>query len=148
MIAIIILHVVFGMSLSQDTPSCNCKNDFGMAFCYNVRACPEFVTIARVECAIKEIIVKPNTSLDQVLIHGQCTNISAYKRFCMQAIKEIKMQATSESFLCAGSSILFISSTLKLRCDWRSEITLPRELILPTGGYIFRFLFNRFYFLN
>lgn len=109
MIAIIILHVVFGMSLSQDTPSCNCKNDFEMAFCYNVRACPEFVTIARVECAIKEIIVKPNTSLDQVLIHGQCTNISAYKRFCMQAIKEIKMQATSESFLCAGNSILFIS---------------------------------------
>uniref|UniRef100_A0A8W8MLK6 Uncharacterized protein n=1 Tax=Magallana gigas TaxID=29159 RepID=A0A8W8MLK6_MAGGI len=76
------------MSLSQDTPSCNCKNDFEMAFCYNVRACPEFVTIAQVECAIKEIIVKPNTSLDQVLIHGQCTNISAYKRFCMQAIKE------------------------------------------------------------
>uniref|UniRef100_A0A8W8MP39 Uncharacterized protein n=1 Tax=Magallana gigas TaxID=29159 RepID=A0A8W8MP39_MAGGI len=98
------------MSLSQDTPSCNCKNDFGMAFCYNVRACPEFVTIARVECAIKEIIVKPNTSLDQVLIHGQCTNISAYKRFCMQAIKEIKMQATSESFLCAEMTTL--SSTM------------------------------------
>lgn len=77
MIAIIILHVVFGMSLSQDTPSCNCKNDFGMVYCYNVRACPEFVTIARVECAIKEIIVKPNTSLDQVLTMYQHIGVQA-----------------------------------------------------------------------
>lgn len=109
MIVIIILHVVLWMSLSQNTPHCVCQYDhrMGMAFCPYVRACPECVPNAQVECAISEIILKPNTSLDQVQIHGECDNISANRRMCMYAVKEKKMQSTGESFLCSGNFIFF-----------------------------------------
>lgn len=113
MIVIVILHVFLGICLSQDTPPCDCQNVLGIAFCRHVRAYPEFVSIAQVECAIIEIILKANTSLNQVLIHGECSNMSVYKRLCMYAIKQIIMQSTSESFLCSGNYIL-----KKLKCDW------------------------------
>lgn len=109
MVVIIILHAVLGMSLSQNTSPCVCQYDrrMGMAFCPYVRACPECVPNAQVECAISGIILKPNTSLDQVQIHGVCDNISANRRMCMYAVKEKKMQSTGESFLCSGNFIFF-----------------------------------------
>lgn len=109
MVVIIILHKVLGMSLSQNTPPCVCQYDhrMGTAFCPYVRACPEFVPNSQMKCAISEIILKPNTSLDQVQIHGECDNISAYRRLCMYAVKEKKMQSTGESFLCSGNFISF-----------------------------------------
>lgn len=102
-IVLVILHVFLSMSLSRETPPCDCHYDVGMAFCFHVRACPEFVSIARVECAINEISLKPNTSLDQVLIHGDCQNISEYMRLCMYEINVIMMQSTGERFLCSGN---------------------------------------------
>lgn len=102
-IVLVILHVFLNMSLSRETPPCDCHYDVGMAFCFHVRACPEFVSIARVECAINEISLKPNTSLDQVLIHGDCQNISEYMRLCMYEINVIMMQSTGERFLCSGN---------------------------------------------
>lgn len=113
MIVIVILHVFLGICLSQHTPPCDCQNDLGIAYCRHVRACPEFVSTAQVECAIIEIILKANTSLDQVMIHGECRNMSVYKRLCMYAIKQIVLRSTRESFLCSGNYIL-----KKLKCDW------------------------------
>lgn len=91
------------MSLSRETPPCDCHYDVRIAFFFLVRACPEFVSVARVECAINEISIKPNTSLDQVLIHGDCQNISEYIRLCVYEINVIIMQSTGERFLCSGN---------------------------------------------
>lgn len=91
------------MSLSRETPPCDCHYDVGITFCFHVRACPEFVSAAQVECAINEISIKPNTSLDQVLIHGDCQNISEYIRLCVYEINVIIMQSTGERFLCSGN---------------------------------------------
>lgn len=115
----VILHVFLGICLSQHTPPCDCQNELEIAYCRHVRVCPEFVSIAQMECAIIEIILKANTSLDQVLIHGECRNMSVYKRLCMYAIKQIVLRSTRESFLCSGNYIL-----KKLKCDWWSKITV------------------------
>lgn len=91
------------MSRSRETPPCDYHYDAKIAFCFHVRACPEFVSVAQVKCAINENSIKPNTSLDQVLIHGDCQNISEYIRLCVYEINVIIMQSTGERFLCSGN---------------------------------------------
>lgn len=87
--------------MCEDTPPCECQNVLGMAKCFYIMACPEF-EVARVECQIRDILLKPRTELDQMLIHGQCRNLTQYMRLCIHKIKEIKFQSTGEHFLCSG----------------------------------------------
>lgn len=98
--AIIVLFL--GMSLSEDTPPCSCTIISFMETCKHVYACPILRPVVQVECQIIQLVLQPEFTVNQLIIHGDCDDIEKFKKFCSTQVKEIVMQRSGRSFICPG----------------------------------------------
>lgn len=98
--AIIVLFL--GMSLSEDTPPCSCTIISFMETCKHVYACPILRPVVQVECQIIQLVLQPEFTVNQLIIHGDCDDIEKFKKFCSTQVKGIVMQRSWRTFICPG----------------------------------------------
>lgn len=98
----VIIVLFLGMSLSEDTPPCSCTIISFMETCKHVYACPILRPVVQVECQIIQLVLQPEFTVNQLIIHGDCDDIEKFKKFCSTQVKEIVMQRSGRSFICPG----------------------------------------------
>lgn len=98
----VIIVLFLGMSLSEDTPPCSCTIISFMETCKHVYACPILRPVVQVECQIIQLVLQPEFTVNQLIIHGDCDDIEKFKKFCSTQVKGIVMQRSGRTFICPG----------------------------------------------
>lgn len=100
----VIIVLFLGMSLSEDTPPppCSCTIISFMETCKHVYACPILRPVVQVECQIIQLVLQPEFTVNQLIIHGDCDDIEKFKKFCSTQVKGIMMQRSGRTFICPG----------------------------------------------
>lgn len=100
----VIIVLFLGMSLSEDTPPppCSCTIISFMETCKHVYACPILRPVVQVECQIIQLVLQPEFTVNQLIIHGDCDDIEKFKKFCSTQVKGIVMQRSWRTFICSG----------------------------------------------
>lgn len=98
----VIIVLFLGMSLSEDTPPCSCTIISFMETCKHVYACPILRPVVQVECQIIQLVLQPEFTVNQLIIHGDCDDIEKFKKFCSTQVKGIVMQRSWRTFICPG----------------------------------------------
>lgn len=99
----VIIVLFLGMSLSEDTPPCSCTIISFMETCKHVYACPILRPVVQVECQIIQLVLQPEFTVNQLIIHGDCDDIEKLKKFCSTQVKGIVMQRSGRKFICPGT---------------------------------------------
>lgn len=99
----VIIVLFLGMSLSEDTPPCSCTIISFMETCKHVYACPILRPVVQVECQIIQLVLQPEFTVNQLIIHGDCDDIEKFKKFCSTQVKGIVMQRSGRKFICPGT---------------------------------------------
>lgn len=98
----VIIVLFLGMSLSEDTPPCSCTIISFMETCKHVYACPILRPVVQVECQIIQLVLQPEFTVNQLIIHGDCDDIEKFKKFCSTQVKGIVMQRSGRTFIRPG----------------------------------------------
>lgn len=98
----VIIVLFLGMSLSEDAPPCSCTIISFMETCKHVYACPILRPVVQVECQIIQLVLQPEFTVNQLIIHGDCDDIEKFKKFCSTQVKGIVMQRSGRTFICPG----------------------------------------------
>lgn len=99
----VIIVLFLGMSLSEDTPPCSCTIISFMETCKHVYACPILRPVVQVECQIIQLVLQPEFTVNQLIIHGDCDDIEKFKKFCSTQVKGMVMQRSGRKFICPGT---------------------------------------------
>lgn len=99
----VIIVLFLGMSLSEDTPPCSCTIISFMETCKHVYACPILRPVVQVECQIIQLVLQPEFTVNQLIIHGDCDDIEKFKKFCSTQVKGIVIQRSGRKFICPGT---------------------------------------------
>lgn len=99
----VIIVLFLGMSLSEDTPPCSCTIISFMETCKHVYACPILRPVVQVDCQIIQLVLQPEFTVNQLIIHGDCDDIEKFKKFCSTQVKGIVMQRSGRKFICPGT---------------------------------------------
>lgn len=74
-----------------------------METCKHVYACPILRPVVQVECQIIQLVLQPEFTVNQLIIHGDCDDIEKFKKFCSTQVKGIVMQRSGRKFICPGT---------------------------------------------
>lgn len=83
-------------------PPCSCTIISFMETCKHVYACPILRPVVQVECQIIQLVLQPEFTVNQLIIHGDCDDFEKFKKFCSTQVKGIVMQRSGRTFICPG----------------------------------------------
>lgn len=89
-------------SIWRHPPPCSCTIISFMETCKHVYACPILRPVVQVECQIIQLVLQPEFTVNQLIIHGDCDDIEKFKKFCSTQVKGIVMQRSRRTFICPG----------------------------------------------
>ena len=102
---LIVITMFFTVIMYAD--SCQeCYYNVGdYATCLGEEVCVYGAKYVEVECWLRS--VKTDVVIEQLLVRGDCGNVSQFRTFCKQGVKAVKMITSDDSLSCSSKNFFF-----------------------------------------
>ena len=115
------------------------------ATCLGEEVCVYGAKYVEVECWLRS--VKTDVVIEQLLVRGDCGNVSQFRTFCKQGVKAVKMITSDDSLSCSSKNFFFVfclkSSTNYVSLHPLSQLSHARDKQVTGGRYIIESTFSR-----
>ena len=103
---LIVITMFFTVIMYAD--SCQeCYYNVGdYATCLGEEVCVYGAKYVEVECWLRS--VKTDVVIEQLLVRGDCGNVSQFRTFCKQGVKAVKMITSDDSLSCSSKNFFFV----------------------------------------